>query len=70
VSQKICHIYEKISHSKLFVTLLFPWLLLASLGWKIQGAQGDYRFFTAQKPMNKDRWTGEPSPLEERAKGA
>jgi SAM-dependent methyltransferase len=63
ISQKICHIYEKISHSKLFVTLLFPWLLLASFAWKIQGAQGDYRFFTAQKPKETDE---RPEGLKER----
>jgi ubiquinone/menaquinone biosynthesis C-methylase UbiE len=70
MSQKICHIYEKISHSKLFVTILFPWLLLASRFIAIKGAKGEYRFFTAQKPMEKDRRTAEPSRLEERAKGA
>jgi SAM-dependent methyltransferase len=51
MTQKICHIYEKISHSKLFVTLLFPLLLLASRGVEIKDVQGDYRFFTAQKPL-------------------
>jgi SAM-dependent methyltransferase len=55
MSQKICHIYEKVSHSKLFVTLLFPWLLLAARCFEIKGNKGDYRFFTAQKPMEKDR---------------
>ena len=54
MSQKICHIYEKISHSKLFVTLLFPWLLMASKCMEVRGAQGDYRFFTAQKPKETD----------------
>jgi ubiquinone/menaquinone biosynthesis C-methylase UbiE len=63
MTQKICYIYEKISHSKLFVALLFPWLLLASVGWKIQGGQGDYRFFTAQKPKETDE---RPEGLEER----
>jgi len=51
MSQKICHIYEKISRSKLLVTLLFPWLLLASRCMEIKGVQGEYRFFTAQRPL-------------------
>jgi ubiquinone/menaquinone biosynthesis C-methylase UbiE len=55
VSQKICNIYEKISHSRLLVILLFPLLLLASRCVEIKGAQGEYRFFTAQKPIGKDR---------------
>ena len=55
MTQKICNIYGKISHSKLFVTLLFPWLLLASRCVEIKDAEGDYRFFTAQKPIRKDR---------------
>jgi SAM-dependent methyltransferase len=55
-SRKICHIYEKISHSKLFVSLLFPWLLLASSWMEIKGIQGEYRFFTAQKPIGKGRF--------------
>jgi len=63
MNQKICHIYEKISHSKLFVTLLFPWLLLASRCLEIKGAQGDYRFFTAQKPKETDE---RPKGLKER----
>jgi hypothetical protein len=55
MTQKICHIYEKISNSNLFVTLLFPWLLLVSRCLEIKAAQGEYRFFTAQKPIRKDR---------------
>jgi len=63
MTQKICHIYEKISHSKLFVTLLFPWLLLASRCLEIKDVQGDYRFFTAQKPKKTDE---RPEGLKER----
>jgi hypothetical protein len=63
MSKKICHIYGKISHSRLFVTLLFPWLLLASRFLEIKGAQGEYRFFTAQKPKETDE---RPEGLEER----
>jgi ubiquinone/menaquinone biosynthesis C-methylase UbiE len=70
MSRKLCRIYEKISHTKLFVSLLFPWLILASRCLKIKSTKGDYRFFTAQKPMNNDRRTDEPLRLEERAKGA
>jgi len=66
-SQKLSHIYEKISQSKLLVTFLFPWLLLASRCVKVKGGQGDYRFFTAQKPKETD---DRPEGLEERAKGA
>jgi SAM-dependent methyltransferase len=63
MSQKICHIYGKISHSKLFVTLLFPWLLMASKCMEVKGAQGDYRFFTAQKPKETEE---RPEGLKER----
>jgi ubiquinone/menaquinone biosynthesis C-methylase UbiE len=55
MSQKICHIYEKISHSRFLVTLLFPWLLLASKCMKVKGSQGEYRFFTAQKPIPAEK---------------
>jgi ubiquinone/menaquinone biosynthesis C-methylase UbiE len=54
LTQKICHIYQKVSHSKLFVTLLYPWLLLVSRCMEVKSAQGEYRFFAAQKPMKKD----------------
>ena len=54
MTRKICDFYEKVSHSKLFVTFLFPWLLLVSMCLELKGTPGDYRFFRAQKRKGKD----------------
>jgi ubiquinone/menaquinone biosynthesis C-methylase UbiE len=67
MTRKICHIYEKVSHSKMVVTFLFPWLLLASRCMEIKAAQGDYRFFTAQKARDKNHQGGKVSLVKEQS---
>jgi ubiquinone/menaquinone biosynthesis C-methylase UbiE len=51
ITQQLCHVFEQITHFKMIVALLFPFLLLISFAFKIESSNGNSRLFVARKPI-------------------
>jgi len=48
--QKLCALYELLSHSRMLMGMLFPFFLFASTALRVENPKGQYRFFIACKP--------------------
>lgn len=56
VIRGLCNIFERIVGNKFITAVVYPFLLAASAPFKVESAEGDYRFFVARKPMySEDR---------------
>jgi ubiquinone/menaquinone biosynthesis C-methylase UbiE len=62
--RRLCAFYDKIVDSKCMIAILYPFLLAISHAFNVEAPDGDYRFFIARKPKDKNEREG--SPLEER----
>lgn len=54
IPRKLCGLYDRLSRSRMAVGVLFPFILLASMVLQVENPNGDYRFFVARKPTDKE----------------
>jgi ubiquinone/menaquinone biosynthesis C-methylase UbiE len=52
--RQLCAFYDKIVNSKYITAILYPFLLALSHAFDVEAPDGDYRFFIARKPQEKN----------------
>ena len=52
--RQLCAFYDRIVNSKYITAALYPFLLGISYAFKVEAPDGDYRFFIARKPPEKN----------------